>query len=134
MPGEMAPPGAVVIPEMMIGILRTGSHRQARFLKQMKSRCAHGDYSSVSSISAQGVGPDCVPSLEKPRASLVLIFSADQRVLRSGVKRIVFFVVLFWIVVLIASLVWVEVAHRDRDNKKAAISFQEAAAYSKSWR
>jgi len=57
----------------------------------------------VSSISAQGVGPDCVPSLEKLRASLVLVFSADHGAFRAGVQRVVFFVVMFRVVVLIAS-------------------------------
>jgi hypothetical protein len=41
--------------------------------------------------------------LEKLRASLVLVFSADHGAFRAGVQRVVFFVVMFRVVVLIAS-------------------------------
>jgi hypothetical protein len=37
------------------------------------------NYSSVVSISAQGLGPDCAQSLVKLRASRARVFSADHR-------------------------------------------------------
>jgi hypothetical protein len=71
--------------------------------------------------------------LEKLRASLVLVFSADHCAFRAGVQRVVFFVVLFRVVVLIASLVLVEVAHRDWDNKKPPFP-SGSGGYERPWR
>lgn len=76
------------------------------------------NYSSVISISAHGLGPDCAQSLVMLRASRARVFSADHRLVVCGMQRegrdACALVVLILVGVLIWFLcVWVEVTHRD---------------------